>query len=232
MKCCNRAQRKPETLCASINKTDHPTNRKTQTMNFEFAEQINSDLENLDFIKALATAESELEKIPMTDFHSILRLSLTHQADSMTTWIDNFYKSTSKRIDIKALYFEINEFDINTETWYVDGFAFSEDGGLDLDDMEWLCDVTQETMTSEEFVLKGYEKLQKAFADIEEQVENDELTDEVQNARDWAEQIVIIRFMELMRSAHLNAKQKNLAWAKIPVYFTEHSYDFIIKSDN
>jgi hypothetical protein len=80
-------------------------------------------------------------------------------------------------------------------------------------------------MTSKEFVLTGFEKLQRAFENIE--LDNDNL----QDSRDWCEQIIIARFMELMRTAHLKSKEKNLAWASIPIYFTEHSYDFILKSD-
>lgn len=201
-------------------------------MNWKFAEQINPDLEKFEFGRALNIAETELKKIPTTEFHSIISQSLIQQTDSLVTWIDNFYKTISKQINIKALYFEMNEFDINTKTWYVDGFAFSEDGGLDLDDMEWLCDVTRERMTNKEFILTGYEKIQQAFANTEEQIENNELPEEVQNARDWTEQIIIARFMELMRTAHLTARQRNLVWATIPIYFTEHSYDFIAKSDN
>jgi ribosome-interacting GTPase 1 len=201
-------------------------------MNFEFADQINTELANLEFFKALDIAETALKHIPSTDFHFIVGKSLIHQADSLVTWIDNFHKSVSKKMDTKTLYFEMNEFDINIDTWYIDGFAFNKDGGLDLDDMEWLCDVTKETITKNEFILTGYEKLQQSFADIEEDVENDELCDEIQSARDWAEQIIITRFMELMRTVHLNAKELNLNWASIPIYFTVHSYEFVVKSEN
>ena len=120
----------------------------------------------------------------------------------------------------------MNEFDINTDIWYIDGFSYDKDGGLDLDDMEWLADVTGDRMTSKKFTLKGFEKLQNAFENIEPDNEN------LQDTRDWSEQIIIVRFMELMRKAHLKAKEKNLSWAKIPIYFTEHSYDFILISDN
>lgn len=194
-------------------------------MNFEFAEQINPSLEIHDYLKAIDIAETALKKIPYTDFHLVNGQSLVHQTDSLTTWIDDFYKMVSKFMVVKALYFEMNEFDINTDAWYIDGFAFNEDRGLDLEDMEWLCDVSQETMTSEEFVLEGYEKLQDAFENIEPD------TDDLQNARDWCEQIIIARFMELMRAVHFRAKEKNLEWANVPLYFTEHSYDFIIRSE-
>ena len=78
-------------------------------------------------------------------------------------------------------------------------------------------------MTSEEYVITSYEKLQKAFENIEPD------TDDLQDARDWGEQLVIIRFMELMSAAHSVAKKKNMKWADLPMYFTEHSYDFIVK---
>jgi hypothetical protein len=68
--------------------------------------------------------------------------------------------------------------------------------------------------------------VQNAFENIEPD------NDDVQNARDWSEQIVIARFMELMRTTHLKAKEQKLTWATIPLYFTEHSYDFIVKSAN
>ncbi|AMJ65876.1 hypothetical protein [Hymenobacter sp. PAMC 26628] len=195
-------------------------------MNFEFAEQINNELEKFHFNEASRVAESELEIIPSTDFHTILEKSMNVQAKELAAWIEKFYKSTSKSINIKAMYFEMIEFDINTDIWSIDGFAFDKDGGLDLNDMEWLCDVTEETMTKSEFVLTGYEDLQNAFENITLD------TDNLQNARDWCEQLIIVHFMELMQTTHLIAKQNNFAWANIPIYFTEHAYDFIVKSEN
>jgi hypothetical protein len=129
------------------------------------------------------------------------------------------------------MYFEMNEFDINTDVWYIDGIAYKEDGGVDLDDMEWLSDCTRDVITTKEFVLTGYEKFQYLFETIEEKEENDEWTDEMQEARDWCELIIISRFMELMKNAHETAKVRKLDWGNIPIYFTEHAYDFIVKSD-
>ncbi|WP_413513577.1 hypothetical protein [Myroides odoratus] len=198
-------------------------------MNFDFAEQINSDLENLDFQKAIITAEKELSKIATTEFHEIMGKTFTNLADDLVNWIDRFYKEISKKMEIKALYFEMNEFDINTDVWYIDGIAYKEDGGLDLEDMEWLSDCKRDVMTTKEFVLTGYERFQNLFETIEEKEENDEWTDEMQEARDWCEQIIISRFMEIMKKAHQSAKERKLDWGNIPVYITEHGYDFIVK---
>jgi len=190
-------------------------------MNFDFALEINPFLEKGHFSKAIDLAETNLKKFPPTVFHDIIGKSLLHHTDNLVSWIDDFYNEASENTDIKALYFEMNEFDINTDEWYVNSFSYDKDGGLNLDDMEWLCDMAD---NSSEFVLKGYETLQKAFADTE--LDNDNL----QNARDWCEQIIIARFMQLMHSGHLKAKEKQLKWSTIPLYYTEHAYDFVVKS--
>jgi hypothetical protein len=196
-------------------------------MNFEFAEQINPDLERLDFEKALQFAENELRKIPLTEFHFVLDNSLLDQTNDLASWTENFYNLATKKNKVEALYFEMNEFDINTDYWYIDSFAFENDGGLDLENMDWLSDFDTDSQTETKTVFKidGYEKLQKAFENIELETAN------LQNARDWCEQIIITRFMELLRIAHLTAKSRNLNWGKIPIYFTEHSYEFIAKSE-
>ena len=196
-------------------------------MNFEFAEQINPDLEKLDFEKALQFAENELRKIPPTEFHFVLDKSLLDQANDLASWTENFYTLATNKNKVETLYFEMNEFDINTDYWYIDSFAFENDGGHDLENMDWLSDFDTDSQTETKTVFKidGYEKLQKAFESIDLE------TDDLQNARDWCEQIIIARFMELMRAAHLNAKNRNLNWSKIPIYFTEHSYEFVGKSE-
>ena len=203
-------------------------------MNFEFAEKINPYLEKLDFEKAVEIATTELKKLPETDFHTILGVTLTEQAEEIADWIDEFYQKASKKKKVKALYFEMNEFDINTDLWFFDGFSYSKDGGLDLDDMDWLCDYNTDSQTEMKavFGIEKLEKLQTAFSEIEEKEENEEWTDEFQDARDWCEQIIIAKFMELMRAAHLIAKRKQYLWAKIPTYITEHGYDFVVKSEN
>jgi len=201
-------------------------------MNFEFAEKINPKLAALAFEEALEIATFALEKLPVTGFHEVLGLTFANQVEEVSDWIDEFYQMASAERAVGALYFEMNEFDINTDMWYIDGFSFSVDGGLDVEDatyMDWLCDYDDETQSI--FTLTGFENLQTAFSEIEEKEENGDWSDDEQEARDWCEQIIISRFMKLMREAHQLAKEKKLAWSEIPVYSTIHSYDFIVKSD-
>ena len=176
-------------------------------MNFNFAEQINPQLENFDFPAALEIAETQLKKINGSDYHAVLGRSLIHQAGDVADWIDVFYRKSSEKYKLKALYFEMNEFDINTDRWYIDGFAYDKDKGLgekDDEDLDWLSDFITDThsVTNTIFVIEGYEALQKAFDGTP--AHNGAL----QDPRDWCEQIIIARYMELMRAAHLKAKDK------------------------
>lgn len=192
-------------------------------MNFEFANQINPCLERFDFSAALQIAEGELKKLPGTPFHEVLGKSMTSQAETFASWVKEFFEQASKKEQIKSLYCEMNEFDINTDHWYVDCFAFSIDEGLTRGDMDWLCDY--EADTESRFVIEGFDKLQAAFGSV------DLNTESLQDAIDWCEQIILTRFMELVRTAHVLAMDKNYGWAGVPVYFSEHDYDFILKSE-
>lgn len=196
-------------------------------MNVDFCLQINDDLAKLDFAKAIQTAESKLRELPVTDFHAVLGLSFTGQTAEVAAWIEHFFQKSSEKITVKSLYFEMNEFDINTYEWYIDGFAYSKDDGLNLNDMEWLGDF--ETFAQVEthtlLTLQGFEKIQDAFETIEPD------SQQMQDAKDWCEQIIIARYMELMHAAHTMAKQKQMKWAAVPIYFTEHAYDFVVRSE-
>ena len=194
-------------------------------MNFDFAEEVNPFIEKHDFAGALRIAELNLSKVEKNDFHNIIGKSINNQLDAVVEWISEFYNSASKMTKVAALYFEFTEFDINQDVWEIDGFAYDRDEGLN--DIDWFSDMTE--VAPVPFIVKGYEELQEAFYEFGNL---DEPSDDLILSRDWCEQIVIIRFAELMVSAHQTAKNQNLAWASIPLYFTEHGYDFIINSIN
>jgi len=199
-------------------------------MNFNFAGKINPRLEVFDFEGALIIAQNELKSLPVSPFHAIIGRSLLHMTKPLANWIDDFYDGANKCAVVNSLYFELNEFDINTDYWFIDGFAYDE---CDLDDMDWSSDFTTDarTETGSVFYIEDYHALQSAFSEIDRKKQNGEWNEDLQNARDWCEQIIIIRFMELMRNTHLLAKKEFLKWSNIPVYFAEHEYDFILQSE-
>lgn len=201
-------------------------------MNFTFAEKINPRLEVFDFEGALLIAQTELQTLPVSPFHAIIGRSLMHMTKHLANWIDDFYDGAKKRAAVCGLYFELNEFDINTDYWFIDGFAY-DDCDTDPDDMDWLSDFMTDarTETGSVFYIEDYRALQSAFSEIDKKKLNGDWTKEMQDARDWCEQIIIVQFMELMRNVHLLAKKQYLSWSDIPIYFTEHEYDFIVKSE-
>lgn len=193
-------------------------------MNFEFAEEINPYLEQGNFAQAVQVAEARLLALPFSPFHAVIGKSLLSQADNLCSWIDKFYMTVAGNYPVEAFYFELTEFDINTDIWCIEGFAYPKDLGLD--DTEWLSDSSVEDTADTPFVITGYESLQHAF----EEVESD--SDELDNAWDWSEQLIIVRYMELVHAAHKLAQQQELRWCELPIYCTEHGYDFITKSSN
>ena len=197
-------------------KIENPHN--IRSMNTAFAKKINKHLTKLDFAKAITIAETNLQKLPATPFHEVIGKSFISQAPDVAKWVQDFFDRAAKKFKVKCFYFEMNEFDINTDRWYIDAFVYTRDGGLDLEDMEWLCDM--QGVSKKIFILEGFNKLQKAFKSSKKKTD----------AEDWCEQIIIARFMELMHAAHVIATQKKLKWAKCPIYFTEHEYNFIVRS--
>lgn len=201
-------------------------------MNFTFAEKLNPFLQNFDFSQAIELAEKQLTDIPETDFHDIIGKSLTHHANDFAEWIEEFYEKSCEGNTITCLYFELNEFDLNTDCWYIDAFAYNEDGGMNLDNMEWLSNyqTDSDSLIDSSFIFEDYETLQEAFESVEGLEEEGEFTDEMNDAKDWCEQIIIARFMELIRASHILAKETEMSWANCTVYCTEHAYDFIIQT--
>ena len=201
-------------------------------MNFNFAEKINPSLEDFDFDAALQIAEAALNMLPITAFHAVCGRSLVYSVPKLATWIDDFYHQAKKRCAACALYFELNEFDVNTKAWFIHGFAY-EKCELDTFDSDWLSDWATDTHVTigPDFHIFSLGDVQAAFASIKGLKNRGEWTVEMEDAKDWCEQIILIRFMELMRATHLYAKQNLLGWSDIPIFFTEHDYDFILKSE-
>jgi DNA-binding XRE family transcriptional regulator len=194
-------------------------------MNFELFEEVDSYLEKGKIKEAIKLCESKMQKLDNTYFHPILGQDLLHQTEGLTHWIDGFYQSVSKKIQVQALYAEMNGFDVNTDVWYVDGFAYQQAGTTE--DLEWLADWNTDTATEEPFTLTGFEPLQEAF---EQYLEEEDTNENLETARDIAEVLVIVRLQELIAEVHKNAKKKGLDWQGIPLLATAHGYETIYES--
>ncbi|MBW3129409.1 hypothetical protein [Hymenobacter profundi] len=172
--------------------------------------------------EAIAQAECKLRSLETTYFHVVLGTSILYQQQNVMTWLDAFYQSVSPRMPVGALYVEMNAFDINTEEWYFDGFAYEEAGTRE--DAEWLTNWSADTTTEEHLVLGGFESVQEAF---ETYFYEEKVSENLEQAHDVAEILVILRIQELLEEVHQVAESRGLAWGAIPLLVTAHGYDLL-----
>lgn len=174
--------------------------------------------------KAIALAEGELTKLPITDFHKIIGKNLLHLSEPLEKYITDFYKNAKGKIDVKAMYSEMNGFTINYDLWFIDLFAFTKCGVLD--DLDWLADF--EVSSDHSMTIAGFEELQAVYKDY---MENEKWRDEaLDDAGEICELLIVLRLQELFKEAKKIAINKNLDWAEIPLLATAHDYDMVYEA--
>ena len=158
--------------------------------------------------------ERQLRKLEITPFHTILDLAISNSTRSVATHFDQFFERESARFEVRAAYTELNDFNINSDRWYCDLFAFDFDGGQD--DHDWLSHWKSET--TPDCKIKGLESLQAVFA-------SDAFSDSrFENARILCEVLVVVKFQQFVRKAMVEMKK-----CRFPLYASAHDYDFIAR---
>ncbi len=207
-------------------------------MNFELADKLQELLDNKKLVNAIALAENELSRIPITDFHKILGRNLLHLTSDLINHIKEFDKSTNAVLkkrqgtiknllrlgkDVKpaAYYCEMNGFTINYDRWYIDLFSFEK---YSLSDWDWLSDFYDSTAT--DFTITGLEDIQKAFEDVHENNRFQEPN--IDKAYGVCELLVILRLQELFQKIYKTTRNE---WTTIPMFVTAHDYELIFKAN-
>lgn len=205
-------------------------------MNFELQDRLRALIETQKLDEAIATAESELRKIPETGFHKILGRNILHLNSELADYIASFEHLTSNVLEKKhglvksifrphhaqrpaALYCEMNGFTINYDRWFIELFSFEQ---FSLDDWDWLSDFYDSSPN--DLTITGFEDIQSVFQDTHE---NDKFDDpNIDQAYEVCELIVILRLQELFKEVY---KTNGDNWTTIPMFVTAHDYDFIYK---
>src|SRR3954453_17388907 len=107
-------------------------------MDTELSEAIDAKFRKSDVRGAIETLEKLLAKEKGERFKGLLGASFNNSPRSILSAINKFLDACGKEFDPKAVYLEMNGFDINPERWYFDSFAYAE-YGADPQDLEWLC---------------------------------------------------------------------------------------------
>jgi hypothetical protein len=167
-----------------------------------------------DIVGCESRAIETLLALPESPFHIAAVLSIANDPFDIAAHFDRFIATETARIDIKAIYTEMNGFDINPDRWYCDLFGYETDGGVD--DYDWLSDWQTDYFT--DYTITGLEDLQAVYA-------SDAFHEEqYHDAACLAGLVVVVKFQRLMQLASNSIKQ-----LRVPLYATAHDYDYIAR---
>jgi len=153
-----------------------------------------------------------LRGLPVSPFHQVLDLQFTNPPKEVAAQFDAFFRKEQKRFSIQAAYTETNGFDINTDCWYFDFFAYKAYGGTT--DFAWICD--WQSTSWPDMALTGMETLQDVYAS---DAFGEESFDEASNLCSLLVvsrfQLLIAKSAPLMRELHF------------PLLATGHDFNYI-----
>ncbi len=181
---------------------------------FETLVRLEPPLRAGDFAGCESLVASVLRGLPPSPFQIAPDLSITNDPLDAALHFDRFYCDESQRLAIKALYTEMNGFDINPELWYCDLFAYTSDGGLD--DFDWLSD--WQSRPFERYPITGLEPLQAVYAS--RAFQDPANLDAVY----LSSLVVVTKFQRFMAVAA--GLMKDVC---VPLYVTAHDYDHIAR---
>src|SRR5262245_50885156 len=110
---------------------------------FELQDQLAPILRAGNLPQCERTVAARLAALPRSPFHIVLDLSITSDPKEIAAGFDEFFQQMSESFTIGAAYTEMNGFDINTDLWFCQPFAYERYGGRE--DYDWLSDWQGET---------------------------------------------------------------------------------------
>jgi hypothetical protein len=181
---------------------------------FSTAKRLTPQLRAGDLEGCESAAIDTLLSLPPSPFHIAAELSITNDPLDVARHFDHFYRDESRRMAVKALYTEMNGFDINPDRWYCDLFAYSEDGGAD--DFDWLSGWLSQPFG--EITITGLERLQAVYASTD-------LSDPANcDVSYLCSFVVVAKFQRFMQRA-----AERMVSVRAPLYVTAHEYDYIAR---
>ena len=179
---------------------------------FETIDRLDPILRNGDVAVCEREAVGVMNSLRESPFHIVSMLSISNDPISAARHFDAFYDKESSRIPIAVVYTEMNGFDINTDRWFCDLFAYTKYGGQD--DYDWLADWQSEPFP--DYTILGLDQLQLVFGS------EAKYKDEFSDARFIADLLVVIKFQAFMKAVAREMRTLN-----VPLFVTAHDYDFI-----
>jgi hypothetical protein len=162
-----------------------------------------------------------LASLPATEYHKAAARSWLPQTEEAARWLADFYRKARRKLQPRAIYCEMNSFEINPDVWYVDGFAYDFFG--EPADPGWLCGWQKSTGERGSLVLRGMDDLQALFA-------RDYAGAPPANVRASSEvvmHLLTLRMQELIHAAAQLARRWGRLPEDVPVLAAVHDSDLI-----
>lgn len=185
-------------------------------MNVDLWRTVDSFLRSDDIDGASADLESRLRATASNRFRSLVDSHFTNSPRAVFAHFSEFVTACQGQFDVRAIYLEMNGFDINYDRWYFDSFAYAEYSD-DPQDIDWLCDWNSPDW--KQFTLTGLEQTQDDFRWYMENKIYDKKTYDAE--KEIATLLVMVRFVQLVRTA-LKIGTFN---APLPLLATAHDFD-------
>jgi hypothetical protein len=184
-------------------------------VSFELQKQLKPVLRAGDIERCERVIAERLAAMPRSPFHIALDLRITNSPSDIARHFDRFFNREAQRFTLAAGYTEMNGFDINTDRWYFDMFAYDNYGGHD--DYGWLADWNSESFN--QMTITGLEPLQEVYDSpaFSERSFDDQCS--------IAGLLVVVKFQDLIRRAAPLMQQ-----LQFPLLSTAHDYDFIYET--
>jgi hypothetical protein len=182
----------------------------------ELWQTVDSHLRSGDVQGAARYLESELRTTAKDRFASLANAHFTNSPRDVHAHIAEFVAACQRKFEVRAVYLEMNGFDINYDRWYFDSLGYTE-YSEDPDDMEWLCEWTSPDW--KQFTLTGLEQTQDDFRWYMENKIYDRKTHVAEI--EIATLLVMVRFVQLIRSS-LDVGPLDFS---IPLLATAHDFD-------
>ncbi len=183
-------------------------------MDIELSGKLKKLLQENKIAACIEIAEDELIQQPKNNFRKIIgRKDLLKQAKKLNKLIGKFNKSANKKIYVKSICAELNKIALSPDNWDIEMYAYDNFGGSQ--NFDWLNEWQHENKDRDNFSLKGFEDLQKAFKKYKEADEAEKEAKSI--SAKLCEILVILRLFELFEATYKLALEDEKKWTKNPL---------------
>jgi hypothetical protein len=171
---------------------------------------------------AVCFLEQGLSGCASTRFKALIGCGFSNNPKALAEEVNRFIRKCETSFPVKAVYLEMNGFDINPDRWYFDFFAYSS-YTADSPDLDWLAE--WDSMDWPDVTLNGLEKVQEDFGWYTGQETKGYKDTDARVAADFANLLVMCKFASLIE----DAAGSGIIDKTVPILATAHDFDIVAR---